>query len=49
MENTPQMNQNGGLKKNNTGSRRLAEKYGFKEDDNRGYNDYVRYTRKVNK
>ena len=35
--------------KNNTGSRRLAEKYGFKEDDNRGYDDYVRYTRKVNK
>lgn len=35
--------------KNNTGSRRLAEKYGFKEDNNRGYDNYVRYTRKVNK
>ena len=35
--------------KNNTGSRKLAEKYGFEESDNRGYDDYVRYTRKVNK
>ena len=34
--------------KTNAGSRRLAEKHGFKEDDNRGYDDYVRYTRKVN-
>lgn len=33
--------------KNNTGSRRLAEKYGFEETDNRGYDDYVRYIRKV--
>lgn len=35
--------------KNNTGSRKLAEKYGFEESDNHGYDDYVRYTRKVNK
>ena len=35
--------------KNNTASRKLAEKYGFEESDNRGYDDYVRYTRKVNK
>lgn len=35
--------------KTNTGSRKLAEKYGFEESDNRGYDDYVRYTRKVNK
>lgn len=34
--------------KNNTGSRRLAEKYGFEETDNRGYDDYARYIRKVN-
>lgn len=35
--------------KSNTGSRKLAEKYGFKEGDNRGYDDYVYYTRKVKK
>ena len=34
--------------KSNTGSRKLAEKYGFEESDNRGYDDFVRYTRKVN-
>ena len=34
--------------KSNTGSRKLAEKYGFEEADNRGYDDYVRYTRKIN-
>lgn len=35
-------------KKNNTGSRRLAEKNGFVETDNQGHDDYVRYIRKVN-
>lgn len=35
--------------KSNTGSRRLAEKNGFKEDDNLGYDDWVRYTMKVKK
>ena len=34
--------------KSNTGSRKLAEKYGFEEADNHGYDDYVRYTRKIN-
>lgn len=33
--------------KSNTGSRRLAEKYGFEESDNHGDEDYVYYKRKV--
>ena len=33
--------------KNKEDVRKLAEKYGFEETDNRGYDDYVRYIRKV--
>ena len=35
-------------KENNKGSRRLAEKYGFTYDGDKGYKGYAHYTRKVN-